>query len=164
MKEADVAAEVWRALRTDVTRMGDSCFVSNLAMPELRRYGALLPPAIESVLSDPGFDRARQSEGLVERNLAHLMLVYFGQADEYRWDSARFLKALRGPVLHEALIAVFHLWSHTQSALWRPAMPRRLYDTWRALIAQEPDWIGDSGRMSGLVAAGKLSLVEEQEI
>src|SRR5437899_611450 len=109
MPRADVDAEVWAALRTDVTRVADSCFVSNLAIPELGRHGVEAVKAIERVVGSPEFARVRQVEWLVERNLLHLFLEYFGQADMHRWDSARFLASLDGPVLHEALVAVFHL-------------------------------------------------------
>jgi hypothetical protein len=97
MARPNLVAETWAALRTDVTRFGDSCFVSNLAISELERYGADLLPVIESIVSGTGFEKIRQSEWLVERNLAHLLLVYFEQADNHRWDSVQFLRSLRVP-------------------------------------------------------------------
>src|SRR5262249_46074061 len=114
MVRADVVAEIWTALRTDVTRYADSCFVSTLAIPELERHGAELLPAIESIINREDFELVRQSEWLVERNLLHLLLVYFELADDHGWDSVRFIRSVQGPVLHEALIAVFQLWGPTR--------------------------------------------------
>jgi hypothetical protein len=146
-------------LRTDVTRFGDSCFVSNLAIPDLERHGADLLPAIESIVGATDFEKIRQSEWLVERNVLHLILVYFELADDHGWDSVQFLKSLRGPVLHEALIAVFQLWGPTRGANRRRTMPKALYDAWHTLMAEDPDWIGDREGLSRYVASGSLTLV-----
>jgi hypothetical protein len=159
MARAEVVAETWAALRTVVTRVGDSCIVSNLAIHELERYGAVLPPAIESIIGDTEFDRIRQSEWLVERNLLHLLLIYFELADDHGWDSVEFLRSLRGPVLHKALVAVFQLWGPSRGANRRRAMPKPLYELWHTLMAGDPDWVGDREGLCRYVASGSLSLV-----
>jgi hypothetical protein len=159
MARADVVAETWAALRTDVTRFGDSCFVSNLAIPELERHGADLLPVIESIVGATDFETIRQSEWLIERNLLHLLLVYFEMADDHGWDAVQFLRSLRGPVLHEALVAVFQLWGPTRGANRRRTIPKALYEVWHALIAEDPDWVGDREGLSRYVASGSLSLV-----
>jgi hypothetical protein len=159
MARSDVVAETWAALRTDVTRFGDSCFVSNLAIPKLERHGADLLPAIESIISRADFEKIRQSEWLVERNLLHLLLVYFELADDHKWDSVQFLRSLHGPVLHEALVAIFQLWGPTRGANRRRVMPKSLYEAWHALMAEDPDWVGDREGLSRYAASGSLSLV-----
>jgi hypothetical protein len=159
MVRAEVVAELWTALRTDVTRYADSCFVSNLAIPELERHGAALLPAIETIINSQDFELVRKSEWLVERNLFHLLLVYFELADDQGWDSAKFLRSLQGPVLHEALIAVFQLWGPTRGEKRRLAIPRSLYEAWHSLTPQDPDWVGDREGLSRYAASGSLSLV-----
>lgn len=159
MSPIDVEAEIWRALRTQVTRVGDSCFASNLAIPELKRHGLEMVMAVERVVRSPEFEEARQSEELVERNLLHLLLVYFEQADAFGWNSAEFLMTLEGKLLHEALVAVFQLWGPTRGINRRRVMPRALYEAWHASIARDSDWIGGPTFLSGYVAAGSLSLV-----
>jgi hypothetical protein len=159
MVRAEVVAEIWTALRTDETRYADSCFVSNLAIPELERHGAELLPAIECIINSQDFEPVRQSEWLVERNLLHLLLVYFGLADDHGWDSAQFIRSLQGPVLHEALIAVFQLWGPTRGKNRRRAIPQALYEAWHSLMPQDPDWVGDREGLSRYVASGSLSLV-----
>ena len=159
MLPADVEAEIWEALRTDVTRSPDSCFVSNLAIPALGRHGVEVVKAIERVIRGPEFEEARRSEWLVERNLLHLLLVYFEQADACGWDSARFLGSLEGQVLHEVLVAVFQLWGLARGANRRRVMPQALYEAWHALMARDPDWIGDRIALSEYLAEGSLSLV-----
>jgi hypothetical protein len=159
MVRADVVFEIWAALRTDWTRFGDSCFASNLAIPELERYGADLLPAIESIVGATDFEKITQAEWLIERNLLHLLLVYFEMAAGQRWDSVQFLRSLRGRVLHEALVAVFQLWGPTRGANRRRVMPKALYEVWHALMAEDPDWVGDREGLSRYVASGSLSLV-----
>ena len=155
----EAAAETWAALRTDVTRFGDTFFVSNLAFPKLERHGADLPAVIESVVKCPEFEQALRSEWLVERNKLHLLLVYFEQADNHRHDTVPFLQSLSGPVLHEALVAVFQIWGPTRGANRRRQMPRALYEAWHALIVEDPKWIGDREGLARYHAAGSLSLV-----
>jgi hypothetical protein len=159
MVQTVVVAELWSALRTDVTRYADSCFVSYLAIPELARHGAELLPAIESIIKSQDFESVRQSEWLVERNLLHLLLVYFELADDRGWNSAQFLRSLQGSVLHEALIAVFQLWGPTRGRNRRRAIPQTLYEAWHSLMPQDPDWVGDREGLSRYVASGSLSLV-----
>jgi hypothetical protein len=158
MARADVVAEVWTALRTDVTRHADSCFVPNIAIPELERHGAELPAAIEAVVGDPEFEQARRSEWVVGWNLGHLLLVYFEQAGAHGWDTVPFLRSLRGPALHEALVAVYQLQGPMRGSARRRAMPRVLYDAWHALLGAGPDWVGDRDALSGYHAAGWLDL------
>jgi hypothetical protein len=38
-------------------------------------------------------------------------------------------------------------------------MPRSLYETWHALMVQDPEWVGDREVLSGYHASGSLSLV-----
>ncbi len=151
--------ETWEALRTDVTRSGESCFVSNLAFSKLERHGTGLTATIEAVVGSPEFESARQAEWLVEQNTLHLMLIYFEQADAAKWDTVPFLRSLGGPMLHKALVAVFLLWGPSSGTNRRQVMPRTLYEEWHMLIARDPDWIGDREQISKYHAEGSLSLV-----
>ena len=140
MTRDEVVAEVWAALRTDVTHVGNSCFVTNRAMTRLARHGAARPAAVESVVNDAGFGPAVQTEPLVERNLLHLFLVYFERGDDCGWDAVPFVRSLRGVPLHAALVAVFHVWGPARGTGRRRAMPRALYEAWHALPDHDPDW------------------------
>ncbi|MGL6073394.1 MAG: hypothetical protein ACRC8S_04430 [Fimbriiglobus sp.] len=146
------------ALRTEVTRFGDSCFVSNLAIPELVRHGSDLPAAIEAIVGSPEFELARRAEWLVERNTLHLLLVYFEQGDTHGHNPVPFLRSLSGPVLHEALVAVFQLWGPTRGAARRRLMPRELFEVWHTLMAADPEWVGDREALAGYHASGSLAL------
>jgi hypothetical protein len=159
MVRAELVAEIWTTLRTDVTRFADSCFASNLAIPELKRHGAELLPAIESIINSPEFESIRISEWLVERNLLHLLLVYFELADDHGRDSTPFLRSLQGQVLHEGLVAVFQVWGPTRGKNRKRAIPQSLYEAWHSLMHQDPDWVGDREGLSRYVASGSLSLV-----
>jgi hypothetical protein len=158
--QVDIVAEVWVALETDVTHFGDSCFVSNLAMGALRRHAAALPPAIAEVVGSPRFEPARRANALVERNTPHLFLLYFELSDAHGPDPTPLLRSLRGPVLHEALVAVYHVWGLPRGAARRPAMRRTLYEAYQALVAVDPDWVGDRNALSAAVAAGSLALTD----
>jgi hypothetical protein len=151
--QTEIVTETWLALRTIPTRFGDSCFSSNLAIPKLQRHGAELLPTIESIINSPDFDPIRESEQLVKINLLNLLLVYFELADDIDWDSIPFLRSLQGPVLHDALCAVFQLWGPFRRANRRCLMSKSLYDVWHELITQDPEWIGDPEGLSRNVAS-----------
>ena len=159
MASADVLAEIWNALRTPATGDGWSCFVSNKAMPLLHRHGRDVVAAIEEVVSGPELAKALEREDLVERNLFHLLLVYFEQVDDSSWDCVGFVRSLNGKLLHEALVAIFHIWGPTRGTNRRRSIPRNLYDTWHELIARDPEWMGDREGLSRYARNGSLALV-----
>lgn len=156
--QVEVIAETWAAIRTEKTRFGDSCFVSNLAIPNLERHGADLPAVIEAVVGSSEFEPVRRSERVVERNTLHLMLLYFEHADNHGHDPVPFLRSLSGPVLHNALVAIFQTWGPMRGSGRRRVMPRGLYEEWHTLIAQDPDWIGDRAALAAYHASGSLTL------
>ena len=138
MVGAEAIAETWAALRTDVTRFGDSCVVSNPAIPKLERFGADLPAAVEAVVASPEFEAARQVEWPAEPNTLHLLLVYFEQADDHGHDAVPFLRSLRGPVLHEALVVP------SRVVVWAPGR-------------DAADEGGRGGRRNGSLDRGRVS-------
>lgn len=161
MVRGDVVAEAWAALRTDVTRFGDSCFVSNMAMGALRRHGADLPPAIAAVVGSPEFEPARRADCLVATNTLQLFLLFFELSDAHGLDPVPLLRSLRGPALHQALVAVHVIWGLAGQKVRRPTISRALYEAFQALVAINPDWIGDRNALSAAVSGGSLVFTDD---
>jgi len=158
MAMESIVAEICVALKAPPNGVGDSCFVSNKTLPLLKRHGVALLPAIETVL---GMDALTNEAPawFVDSNWLHLLLIYFEEADDRRWDSASFLAAIGSQWRHEALVAVFQIWGPARGERRRRAMPRRLFEIFHSLMQEDPAWVGDPEGLRRFVADASLKLV-----